>query len=130
MARRAPNTTYRRIARISWSIAAFFALGYFPTMLMRGVQQVGPPVVSMASAACLIVPFGSTARSVLRALLRGAGLGAVCGAGIWAALVQGLVDETLADKAMGYIPATTVLCAAVAALFAHLAENRRELRGK
>jgi hypothetical protein len=109
----------RRVRRICWSVAAFFALGYFPTALIHS------PVASMSAAACLIIPFGSTARSLWRGALRGVGLGFLAGAGIWSALSRGGGYPYLSRIALSYVPLTMCMCGAVAVLCAYLAENRR-----
>jgi len=87
------------------------------------------PVASMAAAACLVIPLGSRAGSLARALLRGAALGALAGAGICGALAFGrnVAPQQLTRLAAVYVGATAGMCAAVAALFFHLAGRRKQL---
>ncbi|MBS3734440.1 MAG: hypothetical protein KGY99_05885 [Phycisphaerae bacterium] len=110
-------------------MAAFYALGYFPTVLLRLAQTpLAPPSASLALAACLIIPYGGKARSMRRALWRGASYGTIAGVGIWSALRFGGAPSNGADYAAVYIGATAGVLTGVAALFHHLTQKRlREL---
>jgi len=74
-------------------------------------------------AAVAVMAFGGKARSVPAGGLRGAWLGLLAGLGIAAALGSGAYVPVYAG---GFIGATVILCAAVAALFAFL--KRRRMR--
>jgi len=114
----------RRTAAVFWSCAAFFALGYFPTAMSHS------PVISTAAAACVVIPFGSRARSVVRGVLRGFALGLMTGIASLGALTMRtgqLAPAQTAGLAAATIGATTGLCAAVAGLFAYLARRRARL---
>jgi hypothetical protein len=111
----------KRITRALWACGGFFAIGYFPMALF------GNPVAPMAIAACATIPFGSTARSVVRGLLRGLGLGVVAGLAVFGVLVRGriLPEAYVARLAAGYVFGTAAMCGVVGALFAHVARKRR-----
>ena len=107
-----------------WSCAAFFALGYFPTAMSHS------PVISTAAAACVVIPFGSRAQSVVRGTLRGLGLGLVAGIATLGALTMPAGQLAPAQKirlVTATIGATAGLCAAVAGLFAYLSRRRARL---
>lgn len=71
-------------SRAMWSMAAFFGVGYLPTILL------GNPVVGMGLATGLMIPFGSRAPTVLRGALWGAALGCFAGLAMFGALTTRL----------------------------------------
>ena len=120
-ARRRSKRT-RRIIAACWSLAAFFALGYLPTIMLKS------PVISMTASACLIIPFGSRSGRLKQAVFRGLGLGCAAGVGVWSALTYGgQLSGQFTSLALVYIAATAAMCAAVSVLFCHLVKKRREL---
>jgi hypothetical protein len=122
MARKVSRKAARRSAAIFWSLAGFFSLGYFPTMMAK------TPVISMTVATCLIVPFAARSVRLRRAILRGLGLGFVAGVGIWSALSYGgRLPRGLSHLALIYVAATAGMCAAASALFYHVGKKRRGL---
>lgn len=104
-----------------WSCAAFFSAGYFPSRMSK------EPVASMVLAAVLIIPFGMRSKSIRQGLFRGIALGLIAGI----AALSGLAPKTpmtpqaLSHLAMVCIGGTVAMSAAVSALFAHLAKQRR-----
>jgi len=116
MARKIPKTRLRRLIRAAWATAAFFSIGYFPTMLLAWAKLVGPPVVSMAVATVLTVPFGISAGNLRRGLLRGAWLGLAAGVGVWAGLNYG-PQQRGTSGTLVFLFATAAMCAAVGAWF-------------
>jgi len=63
-----------------WSVAGFFAVGYFPMLLWLN------PVIPMAVAACLVIPYGSRARTLREGATRGMVLGLIAGLAMGGAL--------------------------------------------
>lgn len=123
--RRGGISVSKRVRNVLYAAAAFFAIGYFPTMMMPGRN----PVVSMALAAAAIIPFGCLSGSVRQGVLRGAALGAIAGAAISAAMVyrRPLPVEYLVRIPLVYLPATAAMCAVIAGVFAHMSARRRRL---
>jgi len=114
---------HKKISRILWACAAFFALGFFPTRIL------GDPRASLVAAACAIIPFGMRSVSIRQGLLRGLGLGLIAGVSIVAAVfqtarLQATPQEDLVRFGWFYILATTALCMGVAVVFALLARRR------
>jgi len=58
--RRGPVTLTRRARRALWSCAAFFALGYFPTMMMP-VRQAAPVPTTMPASGPATAPASAPA---------------------------------------------------------------------
>ncbi len=107
---------------IVWA-SAFFLLGYFSVTLIGDVR-VG--LVILAGGA---IPFGITARSALRGLGRGVGLGLAAAAGIiWGMLVARAAPPESFDRiAVTYAVSAMFLASAAASLFAALAQRRRQM---
>ena len=105
-----------------WSGALFIAVGYVPTLLLKN------PVAAMAAAAVAVVPFGSRAKSYLRAAGRGLVLGAIAGLAIISALLEtpGFRPDVVRRQGWVYATATVGMCIVVCVLFAHLAKHRRQ----
>ncbi len=117
---------HKKISRVMWSSAAFFALGFLPTRIL------GDPQVSLVAAACAIIPFGMRSSSIRQGLLRGLGLGLIAGVSIVAgvfdpAKLQSTPQQDLVRFGWFYVMVTPALCMAVAALFAALAKRRERL---
>jgi len=119
---------HKRIARVVWSIAGFYALGYFPTVWLKD------PRPSMIAAAMGVIPFVIGARRIRQGVLRGAGLGLVAGL----SLATGILNlarrvgpdvdwPRLQQAAWTYTLATALLCAAVGLVFSLLGRRRRTL---
>ncbi len=68
------RSRFAKAMRAIWSICAFFALAYFPTVILGGDGRA-----SMVACAMLAIPFGATATSVRWGVIRGAVLGLVAG---------------------------------------------------
>jgi O-antigen/teichoic acid export membrane protein len=120
-ARGAARKIVRRLAvAVVWA-SGFFLVGYFSVTLAHDVR------VAMVVLAAAIIPFGATARSVLRGLARGGALGLAAGAGIiWGMLIaKAAPPETFDRIAVTYAVAAVFLAAAVASLFAIFAQGRR-----
>jgi len=120
-----PIRPWQKIARvvalaILWA-TVFFVAGYFPVLLTRDARA---SMVVLAGAA---IPFGMTARSVRRGLVRGVCYGLVGGAGMAWALIVGrigrpeLLDLDAAILGTAVVAETAVICV----LFAYLAQRRR-----
>lgn len=123
MPRRTRTSRPKRMSKpvkVIYSVVGFFALGYFPTLILRIPQ---PAIVAAAAA---IIPFGSKARGELRGFGRGLGLGLLSGLAIPIALIhrRALPPEQIDRITAIYALSTTLLCAAVATLFAHLGRRR------
>ena len=117
---------HKKISRVMWSCAAFFALGFFPTRIL------GDPRVSLVAAACAIIPFGMRSSSIRQGMLRGLGLGLIAGVAIVTAVfdtakLQSTPQQDLIRFGWFYVIVTTTLCMGVAALFAALAKRRERL---
>ena len=112
----------KRIRMVAWVTFGFAMLGY------SAVMMLGDARYAAVAAACAIIPIGATAPTVVKGVLRGAGLGLLAGVGIYAGLTFGrqVKPETLRQITLKAILGTMVLCAAVAAVFAFLARARRE----
>ena len=146
----------RRVRRAAWAVALFFAIGYFPTVLL------GSPVLSMAVAACVAIPYGSRCERPGQGAVRGGLVGTVAGlamAGGLFGLLAGAyrtppATQPASQPAGATRPATApatapadrlpppidfsriaaatvggsvVLCAAAAAMAAHLGKRRRKM---
>ena len=123
--RRSNRRRRRKSLMVLYSVMGFFALGYFPTVVLR--EKFGPQL-SMIVVACAIIPFGVRSRSVLVGLARGAGLGLLGGAAIPVALIQrfAIPPDQIERTTALYTFATSMLCAVIGGLFAHMARKRRE----
>lgn len=112
----------KRIRKVMWVTFGFAMLGY------SAVSVLADPRYAAVVAACAIIPIGATAPTVIKGVLRGAGLGLLAGVGIYAGLTYGrkVEPEALRQITLKAILGTMVLCAAVAAVFAFLARARRE----
>lgn len=112
----------RRFSLTIWICAGFIVLGYFPTLKLH------TPVWSLAAAPCAVIYFGSRAKNLTWAILRGTGLGFLAGVAMVAGiLAQAPLSPNAAVRLMEvYIPASTLLCLSVSALFAHLAALRKK----
>lgn len=119
--RRHSSRTRRKVMKVVYTIFAAFVLGYFPAYwLLRS----GGPQISMVALALLVVPFAATARSVLNGLLLGLAIGFWGGLSTAYAIIhQGAVSNRLIAASM---LGTTLLCAAVGIVFAHMAKKRAE----
>ncbi|MFW6133516.1 MAG: hypothetical protein ACOC8F_06425 [Planctomycetota bacterium] len=125
MQERKPVKLSRRVIRALWAAAAFYAIGYLPTLLLRmAAGAIAPMSGSLALAACVIIPFGGKAASLRWAVWRGLFYGTIAGVGIWSALSFGGASTATGGYAAVYIAATAVLCAGVSALFYHLTQKR------
>ena len=80
--------------------------------------------ISIALMAAGIAPIGSRSKSVKAALIRGLLLGIVGGISMSSAIAYKSVEASSANYRYAF--AVPLFCAAVAALFAHLAAKRRE----
>ena len=122
--RKTKRKTGRPAIKVIYAIIGFFALGYFPALLLR--ERFGPQA-SMVAAAAAIIPLGSRAKSLVRALAVGTGLGMLAGYAMCMALIErhAIPPDRLLRMTMVYTLATALLCAVIAAAFAHLAANRR-----
>jgi hypothetical protein len=115
-----------KLNRAIWAIAAFLVIGYVPTLYVKA------PTISIALAACAIIPLGSAARSLPRALARGIGLGAVAGMAIAMALIEVLLTEasqkeqTAPRFLMLFTTTTAAMCGLVSAIFWYVAKRRRQ----
>jgi hypothetical protein len=105
---------------VVWAMG-FFVLGYFGLTLSRDAR------VCLVLLAVAIIPFGATAASVVRGVLRGIGLGIAAGAGMaWGMLVTRIAPPATLDQlALKFFLAAVLLATAVAALFAIFAQRRR-----
>lgn len=122
MAEASHSVVRRRILRVLYWIMAFFALGYFPTLLLGDFR------VSLIVAGVAAIPVGSLAQSRMQGWVRGALLGLVAGTAIVFGLAQFQVQResiVTAQLATICVVSTVLLCAAVSALFAHLAVKRK-----
>lgn len=125
-----------KVNRIVWAIAAFLLAGYVPTLYSVALFHNSDrpnPTMGIALAAAAIIPLGSGARSLLRALGRGLGLGAVAGMAAALAIIQmpplseSLQKNVLAPQYLMILTTSTAaLCAAVSALFYFVAKRRRQ----
>ena len=88
MAEHRGTASYKRISRVTWSMALFFALGYLPTLLCHR------PDPSVVLAAMVVIPFGARARSVRAGALRGLGLGTIIGVTIALGMNAVLIQTT------------------------------------
>ena len=70
----------RRVTRTLWLVAVFFAIGYFPTVMLRS------PVISMIVAACAVIPLASLSTGPLHGARRAVGFAIVAGVGMYSAL--------------------------------------------
>ena len=93
----------KSVSRAMWSMAAFFGVGYLPTIFL------GNPVMGMGLATGLMIPFGSRAPTVLRGAMRGAALGCFAGLAMFGALTTRLqgMPSGRPDPAASTQPATT-----------------------
>ena len=72
----------RRLIRTAWTCAALFAIGYFPTYLLKDYRA------SILLAAMLAIPFGSKARTVTSGAIRGGLMGLLAGLAMASAVTQ------------------------------------------
>ena len=108
----------KSVTRTLWSMAAFFGVGYLPTIFL------GNPVMGMGLATGLMIPFGSRAPTTLRGALWGGALGCFAGLAMFGALTtryQGMpppfpphVSSTQPATAPSSAPATAPATAPVA----------------
>jgi len=127
MAQRSRRKRTSRVMAVIWSVAAFSAIGSVPMVMLR---NPGLAIrISMVAAACAVIPYGIRSRSLLQGALRGAGLGFVAGSSLVSALDGLRLVPAQAFGRLGatYLTGTVVMCAAVALLFAHLAQRRRRM---
>ncbi len=125
-----------KINRVIWAVAAFLLVGYVPTLYSTALfpnSSRPNPTISIALAACAIIPLGSRARSIWRALGRGLALGGVAGMAVAMALVQmpplseSYQKNVLAPQyLMIFTTSTAALCALVSALFFFVAKRRQQ----
>jgi hypothetical protein len=103
--------------------SAFFVVGYASLTLSRDAR------ISIIILAATIIPFGATAASVPRGLLRGLGLGMASGAGtVWGMLVSKAARPADLDRvALTWFLAAVFLATAIASLFAIFAQRRRRM---
>jgi hypothetical protein len=117
--RPSPPKNLRAIAlAVVWAMG-FFVLGYFSLTLTRDAR------VCLVLLAGAIIPFGITARSIGRGVLRGIGLGIAAGAGMaWGMLVARIAPPAKLDQlALKFFLAAVFLATAIASLFALLAQR-------
>ncbi len=124
MQKRVPPKLGRRLLRALWAVAGFFAIGYFPTVLVRlsDFRAVAPTTISLGLAAAAIFPIGGMAPTRRRAIWRGLGLGIVAGVGLWSALSVGTDAHPV--HVLPYPLMMVALCTAVAVLFQYLTQKR------
>ncbi len=87
MAQDNPGSKKRRMKGASWAMAAFFAIGFFPTKM-----QEGPQIASMLAAGAMVI-VGMRSRDMLQGVIRGVLLGIIAGISITLAMYQVNVDH-------------------------------------
>ncbi len=103
------------------SVAGFFAVGFGPTFFL------GTPQLGFMLAVGAIIPFGSTALNLPRALGRAIALGLVAGVGLTWALGIARHGEVPRAYAAIYIGSMIIACTGTAGLFFRLAQRRKKL---
>jgi len=117
--------TRRKILRVIYTFIGIYAFGYWPTRLLSGR---GGAQVAMVLLVAMSIPYGATARSLLRGALRGLTIGLLGGFFTARALID---EQTWTERAIWTaILGSSVICFAVGGLFAHLAAKRAERMDK
>ena len=106
---------------IGLTVAGFFLAGFGPEFFL------GWPSVGVMLAVGGIIPFGSYARTLPRAIGRGIALGAAAGGGLTWALSIARKGEVPGSYMAIYIGSTVLISTAVAAVFFRLAQRRKKL---
>ncbi len=110
-----------RAGLIGLTVVGFFLAGFTPTFLL------GTPSVGVMLAVGAIIPFGSYAGNLPRAIGRGIVLGAAAGVGLTWALGIARQGEVPGSYMAIYIGSTVLISTAVAAIFFRLAQRRTKL---
>ncbi len=123
---RRPPSWLMKLNRVIWAIAGFLVIGYVPTLYVKN------PTISIALAACAVIPLGSGAKSLPRAIGRGIGLGAAAGMAVAMALIEVLLTEA-SQKDLGaprflmlFTTTTATMCGIVSGIFWYIAKRRRQ----
>jgi hypothetical protein len=121
MAKQWRGRTRRTAMLVVYTILGVYALGYWPTRLIAGGRGAQ---VAMVLIAVTTIPYGASARSVVKGFLMGAAIG--LWGGLWTAYAL-IHNQTWTERAIWIaILGTGGLCAAVGTIFAYLARKRAE----
>lgn len=115
----------KKVTDVLLAFCIFLAVGYFPAFMLK-FSWAGQ--ASMVLAACAAIPYGVTSRRLRQGLLRGLFLGLLAGVATAAGLMnRRAIPPANVDRVIILLPiSTALLCAAVAGIFAHTANRRRQ----